>query len=304
MTPRIQSYCAVGIVHFMMWKDTIRGEGNHRSVDTVLADPYFDAIEVTWIKNDAERARVAQLVKASGKALAFGGQPVLLTQKLDLNHLDEAERRKAVAAIVGVIPQAYELGARGLGVLSGKNVAPPDKARAMELLVKSLCEIAAELKRHGSIPLVRESFDQLTYGKNCLIGPNQDAAAIAREVRRQFPSFGLMLDLSHLPLQGQTPAQAWVAAGEYVVHAHIGNCVMETPGHPMNGDEHPPFGDPAGRNGIPELVEYLRVLKNAGYLREGGKKFLSFEVCVYGDWTQAKAVQHCKESLDAAWAQV
>jgi sugar phosphate isomerase/epimerase len=174
----------------------------------------------------------------------------------------------------------------------------------MEQLVKSLCEIAAELKRHGDIPLVMETFDQLAYGKNCLIGPNRDAAAIAREVRKQFPSFGLMLDLSHLPLQGETPAQAWAVAGDYTTHAHIGNCVMETPGHPMNGDEHPPFGDPAGRNGVPELVEYLRVLKHAGYLREGGKKFLSFEVCVYGEWTQARAVQHCKETLDAAWAQV
>ena len=73
MNGRIQDYASVGIVHFMMWKDTIRGEGDHRSVDTVLADPYFGAIEVTWIKNAAERARVAQLVKASGKALAFGG---------------------------------------------------------------------------------------------------------------------------------------------------------------------------------------------------------------------------------------
>lgn len=304
MTEKIQDYGTIGIVHFMMWKDTIRGEGNHRSVDTVLADPYFGGIEVTWIKNDAERARVAGLVKSTGKALAFGAQPVLLTQKLDLNHADEAERRRAVAAVVGVIPQAYELGARGLGVLSGKRVAPADKSHAMERLVKSLSEIAAELRKLGGIPLILETFDQLPYGKNCLIGPNQDAAAIAREVRKQFPSFGLMLDLSHLPLQGETPAHAWEVAGEFVIHAHIGNCVMDAPGHPMNGDEHPPFGDPAGRNGVPELVEYLRVLKNAAYLRQGGKNFLSFEVCIYGEWTQTTAVKHCQETLDAAWAQV
>ena len=59
MNHRIQDYASVGIVHFMMWKDTIRGEGDHRSVDTVLADPYFSAIEVTWIKNAAATSAIA-----------------------------------------------------------------------------------------------------------------------------------------------------------------------------------------------------------------------------------------------------
>ena len=304
MKDRIQDYASIGLVHFMLWKDCIKGEGDFSSVSTVLDDPYFGGVEVSWIKDSDERARVAEAVKKSGKALAFGAQPVLLTQKLDINQLDETERRKAVEAVIGVMPQAVELGARGFGLLSGKNVAAADKSRAMEQLVKSLVEIGTELKKHADVPLVLETFDQLDYGKNCLIGPNKDAAAIAREVRKSVPKFGLMIDLSHLPLQGETAEQGWAAAGDYVMHAHMGNCIMNKPSHPMNGDEHPPLCDPDGENGVEELTEYLRVLRDGGYLNKNTKPFLSFEVCIYGDWTREKLIAQCKETLDAAWERV
>lgn len=300
----IQDYATVGLVHFMMWKDNIKGDGDFSSVSTVIDDPYFGGIEVSWMHDAAERARVAKLVNASGKALAFGAQPVLLTQKLDINHLEETERKKAVDAVVGVIPQAAELGARGFGLLSGKNVTAANKSKAMEQLVRSLVEIGTALQKHTDIPLVLETFDQLDYGKNCLIGPNADAAAIAREVRKSIPKFGLMIDLSHLPLQGESPAHAWQAAGDYVLHAHMGNCVMNKPNHPMNGDEHPPLGDPDGENGVDELAEYLKVLHENGYLHTSTKPFLSFEVCVYGDWTREQLIAQCKETLDEAWARV
>ena len=304
MKEPIQDYATIGLVHFMLWKECIKGEGDFSSVSTLLDDPYFGGVEVSWIKDAAGRARVAQAIKQSGKALAFGAQPVLLTQKLDINHLDEAERSKAVAAVVDVMPQAVELGARGFAVLSGKNVAAADKSRAMEQLVKSLVEIGGKLKQHSDIPLVMETFDQLDYGKNCLIGPNKDAAAIAREVRKSVPRFGLMIDLSHLPLQGESSAEAWAAAGDYVVHAHMGNCVMNKPDHPMNGDEHPPLCDPDGQNCVDELADYLGVLLNGGYLNKDTRPLLSFEVCVYRDWTRDKLLAQCKETLDAAWARV
>jgi len=304
MNDPIKDYCKIGIVHPMLWKDCIKGEGDLSSVNTILDDPYFDAIEMTRINDPAARRSVAGWIKASGKAVAFAGQPVLLTQGLDINHLDEAERRKAAQGAIGVIQQAYEIGAKGFALVSGKNVAADDKEKAMGQLLKSLHEIAAELKNLGDIPLVIETFDQLAYGKNRLIGSHKDAAKVAKEMRESFSGFGLMIDLSHLPLQGETPQQAWEDAGEYVVHAHIGNCVMDKPGHPMNGDEHPPLCDPDGCNGVPELAEYLRVLLEGGYLNKTTRPFLSFEVCIYGDWTREALIQQSKETLNAAWASV
>ncbi|MGM0675053.1 MAG: sugar phosphate isomerase/epimerase family protein [Spirochaetota bacterium] len=304
MNEPIQDYAKVGLVHFMLWKECIKGDGDFSSVSTILDDPYFGAVEVSRINDPSQRAMVAEKVKSSGKAVAFGAQPVLLTQKLDINSLDEAERKKAVAALVEVMPQAAELGASGFGILSGKSVAEKDKGQAKEQLVKSIVELDREMKKHADIPIVLESFDQVDYGKNNLVGPNKDAAEVAREVRKTAPSFGIMIDLSHLPLQGETPEEAWAATGEYVVHAHMGNCIMNKPDHPMNGDEHPPLCDPDGENCVDELAAYLKMLLNHGYLSKEKKPILSFEVCKYGDWTAEQLIAQSKETLDAAWARV
>ncbi len=304
MKEPIQEYAKIGLVHFMLWKDCIKGAGDPSTVNTILDDPYFGAVEVSWINDDAQRKAVAEAIRRSGKAVAFGAQPVLLTQKLDINHLDENERRRGVDAVLSVIPQAYELGAHGFGLLSGKDVPESNRDRAKEQLVKSLVEIGRELGNHGSTPLVLETFDRVPYGKNCLIGPNEEAAEVAREVRKSIPSFGLMIDLSHLPLQGESAQDAWAAAGEYVVHAHMGNCVMEKPEHPMNGDEHPPLGIPDGENGVDELADYLKVLLDGGYLSKARKPFLSFEVSVFGDLTQQQVIEQSKQTLDAAWARL
>lgn len=81
MRDRIQDYATVGIVHFMMWKDTIRGGGDHRSVDTVLSNPCFGGIEVTWINDAVERAALAarqRLMRTTAENVAAfqAGRPI------------------------------------------------------------------------------------------------------------------------------------------------------------------------------------------------------------------------------------
>jgi sugar phosphate isomerase/epimerase len=113
-----------------------------------------------------------------------------------------------------------------------------------------------------------------------------------------------MLDLSHLPLQGESAEQAVDNVKDYLVHAHMGNCVMNKPDHPMNGDEHPPLADPDGENGVEELAAYLKALLDAGYLNKAKRPILSFEVCIYDQWTQDALIKQSKEILDSAWAMV
>ena len=278
MQESIRNFCKLGIVHFMLYKDTITGEGSHDSLLNLIASPDFDAVECSWINRESTRRQAAEALRKSGKTLAFGAQPVLLTQELDLNSSDEHQRRAAVEAVKAVIPQARELDAEGFALLSGPSVPPADHQGAMQRLVRSLSDIADALAEQASIPLILETFDQLPYGKKRLIGPNRDAARIARELRRSHPNFGLMIDLSHLPLQGESPREAWETVGEYLVHAHMGNCIMNRPDHPMNGDAHPPLCHPEGENGVDELAEYLSVLHHGGFLNRETRPVLSFEV--------------------------
>lgn len=304
MTEPIQNYARVGLVHFMAYKACLGGEGPVlETLEKIAVDPYFQAVEVTQIKDAKARARAAELLRAAHMDVAFGAQPILLVGKLDINSSDESHRLKAVKAVQGGIDQAEELGATGVGLLSGPDPGPEGRGAAVDLLVdslKRLCEYAGE----KGMGMVLETFDRVPYGKNCLVGPNALAVEVSSRVRQEFPNFGLMLDLSHFPLQGEATAYALNIARDHLVHAHIGNCVMRNPEHPAYGDNHPRFGCEDGENDIPEAVEFLRELLNIGYLDPDKRPILSFEVAPMEGESPEIIVANAKRVLDAAWAQV
>ncbi len=305
MEGRPQDYAKIGVVHFMLYKEALKGGADViPSLSKLTADRDLSVIEMTWINDKTMRAEAAALFHEWRGTVTFGAQPVLLTQGLDLNHEDQWKRREAVDGVKRVIEQAYELGAIGFAVLSGKDPGEARRAAARDSLVESLSEVAAELRAQGNMRLVLETFDRKPFGKNCLIGPNTEAVEIAKRMREKYPDFGLMIDLSHLPLQDETPDHAVKTVRNFLVHAHIGNCIMRDPKHPMYGDAHPPFGDPAGENGVPELARFLSALLEHGYLDKTKRPILSFEVCPYGDWTPESLWAQSKETLEAAWAKV
>ncbi len=113
-----------------------------------------------------------------------------------------------------------------------------------------------------------------------------------------------MIDLSHIPLQHERPAETVRNTSAHIVHAHMGNCVMRDPGHVAYGDEHPRFGCQGGENGADELTEYLQALLDTGYLHHGGAQVLSFEVKPMPDEQPDELLSHSFQTLQDAWARV
>jgi sugar phosphate isomerase/epimerase len=284
----------------------MKGEGPIlETITRIVEDPFFTAIEITWIRDDSVREQVRRVLGDSGCAYTYGAQPPLLSQKLDLNHPLPAERRRAVSQVLECAEEAAEVGASAIAVLSGKTPEDGDFAAAEQRLIDSLIEIGERTESLG-IGLTLETFDCKPFGKNCLIGPTERAVRVSEQARERVPHFGLMLDLSHLPLLEETPGQALGTAQEHLVHAHMGNCLFSDPNHPAYGDEHPFFGAEGACNGANELAEYLRALMEVGYLAPGGQRILSFEVKPIVAWGQTSedAIQNCKDTLAAAWAMV
>jgi len=305
MEGKPQDYAKIGVVHFMLYKGAIGGEGDvAKSLAAILADSHLDAVEVTWIRDRAMRNDVAAMLRESRKTVGFAAQPVLLTQGLDLNHYDSWKRREAVDAVKRVVGQAYELGAVSFVVMSGREPGEPNREAAGQVLVESLSDIAAELRIQGKMPLVLEIFDRQPFAKNCLIGPTPEAVVIAECMREEFPDFGLLLDLSHLPLLGESSDQAVVNVRDYLVQAHIGNCILRDPKHPLYGDNHPPFGDPDGEIGEEQLAVFLKALLDVGFLDRQKRPILSFEVAPYGQWTPESLLAQSEDVLEAAWARI
>jgi len=302
MEGKPHDYMRVGIIHFMVYPQVMGGEGPIlETAERLLDDEYFDVIEVTQIGDRQTRAAVARAARERGKGMSFGAQPILLGGKLNLNVCDETERAKAVAAVKRGIDQAYDLGALGTAVLSGVDPGPELRETERALLVDSLKELCAYSQSKGDKPVVLETFDRQPFGKNCLIGPTDEAVAVAERVREAYPSFGLMIDLSHLPLLNETAEESLKTARSYLRHIHIGNCVMREPGHPAYGDNHPMFGIEEGENGEGELTEFLRVLLEIGYVGRGGHNIVSFELKPFGQQSAEEIIENGKQTLDAAW---
>ena len=228
MRDSLQSYMKVGIVHFMAFPQCGTGEGPiYDSLTKIAEDDFFSAVEITWIKDPAERKRVKNLLAASHLTVGYGAQPCLLSQKLDLNSFDPAERKKAVDQVKACTDEAAEVGAGAIAVLSGKDPGAR-RDEAMKLLLDSLRELAGYAKGRG-LRLILESFDS-KYDKKCLIGPAKDALAVCKALRKDFPDFGIMIDLSHLPIQDESPKKALGTLKKpNIAHIHIGNAVKEQP---------------------------------------------------------------------------
>ena len=303
MNESLHAYMKVGIVHFMAWPATIRGEGPIlETVKRIAADDYFDAIELAWIKDAAIRAQVGKITDCAKLAVSYGAQPRLLTTGMNINDLDGEGRRKAVASLKEGIDEAYELGASGFAYLSGK-YADSTKETSYQALVKSTREICAYAASKGSMPVNLEIFDY-DIDKKSLIGPTDLALRFAEEIRKEYDNFGLLVDLSHIPLYRESAEAAILPIRHLIRHVHIGNTVMKDPSQTAYGDTHPRFGFEGSENDVRQVAEFLRVLLFAGVLRKDNPPFLSFEVKPWGDEDPELVIANAKRTLNRAWALV
>lgn len=296
-------FCKMSIVHFMAFPNTIGGEGPIIETVTKLAeDPFFGAIEIGWIKDDDTRKTVKGIIECSHLNVGFAAQSALLLGKHNLNSLDEPERQAAIDQMFACVDEAVELGAKRVAFLSGKDPGDKDREQAFDLLVdsvKRICHYAGE----KGIGMTLETFDR-TIDKKCLIGPSDYSAKFAQEIRKDYPDFGLLYDLSHQPLLSETPETSLKLLKDYLVHIHIGNGVKD-PSQPGYGDLHPRFGWPGGENDVPELTEYLKMLFEIGYLKEGSvdKPWIGFEVKPLAEIeTPELIIANTKRVWQEAWA--
>ena len=193
------NFCTMSIVHFMAFPNTIGGEGPIvETINKIAEDPFFGAIEIGWIKDSKVRSAVKAIIDASHIKVGYGAQSALLLGKLDLNSLDENSRRLAVSQLKACVDEASEVGAQRVAFLSGKDPGDADRPKAFDFLVKSVKDICAYAHEKG-ISMTLETFDR-SVDKKCLIGPSDYAAKFTDIIRQDYPDFGLLYDLSHMPL--------------------------------------------------------------------------------------------------------
>jgi len=301
MRESIHKYFKVGLISFMAYPANMRGEDPDvvSTIKKIACDDYFDAIELNHIKDAEKRAAAAKLLSVSHMTVCYGAQPRLLTSGLNPNHLEEGERLKAEAVLMEAIDEAEELGSKGIAFLAGKWQEETKEQSYNQLLktTRNLCDYA----KTKSMMVELEVFD-FDIAKASLIGPAPYAAKFAADMRTTHNNFGLLIDLSHIPMTYESPEFVVRTLRPYITHIHIGNTVCADPSAEGYGDEHQRFGFPGGSNDIPQLLEFLRVLKNEGFMNANNPIVLSFEVKPWKDEDSDIVVANAKRTLNRAWA--
>lgn len=303
MDKSFDSYLRMGIVHFMAFPELGSGHGPwEETVEHIALDPFFSAIEITHIAHELQRRRVRDICQLAHLDVGFGAHPIILGQGLDLNSLDENQRTQAVAKMKELLDEACFMGAQSFVVLSGKDPGQDKRAAAIQALTTSLSELCDYSKRQSGPTVIAEAFD-CDVDKCCLLGPAALCRQVAEAVCREHDNFGLLADLSHIPLLRESPQQALEPVKEFLAAAHLGNAVLD-PKLPGYGDYHPIFGTPGSANGVPEMTAFLRTLVEIGFLDGKRRPMVSFEIKPMQGQDSLLVIANAKRIMQQAWAQV
>ncbi|HJC67475.1 MAG TPA: sugar phosphate isomerase/epimerase [Candidatus Enterocloster excrementigallinarum] len=300
MDKSMRRYMKVGLILHMAYPELGGGEGPFLDrLMNVVSDPYFEAVEVARIKDESVRKEAARLIRTSRLSVAYGGQSRTLSSGLNINDLDEAGRKMAVETLKEGIDEAYELGCVGFSFLSG-HWAEETKESSFKQLLQSTKELCSYAKSKGDMTVCCEVFDY-DIDKKALIGPAALAAKYGESITREYDNFGLLVDLSHIPMLHETIEESIYPVKSYIRHAHMGNTVILNPECEAYGDNHPRFGFPNSENDVKELADYLRTLLKIGFLNETDRPIVSFEVKPWKDESSEAVIANAKRTLNLAW---
>lgn len=293
-------YMKVGTILHVSYPQLGTGEGPIlECLERICEDDYFEAVEVARMKDPKVRQKAARMIRMAHMVSAYGGQSRTLSAGLNINDLDEAGRAMAVSTLKEGIDEAYEMGCAGFSFLPGR-YEEDTKERSFEQLLKSTRELCAYAGEKGDMPVCCEVFDY-DIDKKALIGPAPLAARYAGEIRKEYEKFGLLVDLSHIPMIHETIEESILPVKDYIIHAHMGNTVIRSPEWEAYGDNHPRFGFPNSENDVEELARYLRTLKDIGFLNEKNRPIVSFEVKPWKDEPPGVVMANAKRTLNLAW---
>lgn len=294
MKESIHKYFRVGTIQWMSFPHTAPLD----SLRVIARDDFFDAVEVKGYGSAEANTEAKALLAQSRLTVCYGAQPRLLGPGLNPNALSEPERLAAEATLREAVDEAELLGAGGIAFLAGKwSEQTRDQAYAQLLkTTRSLCSYAAGKGMQVELEVFDYDMD-----KAALIGPAPLAARFAADMRTTHPNFGLLADLSHFPTTYETSRFVVRTLRPYITHFHFGNAVVK-PGCDGYGDLHPRLGYPNGANDIPELLDYLRVLREEGFFDPQNPYVLSMEVTPRPGEDEQIVLANTKRALTRAWA--
>lgn len=290
----MEKYLEIGIVYPMIYPESDTNDVL-KNIRLMSKDSFFSILEIGKIQKHIE-SKILKSLESSKMKIVYSIIGDLISRKLNLNSLDESIRKESVEFVKNELLKSKKYSAKYLTIISGEFFQEKIELH-MEKLEKSLIEIIDYSKKIDGPIILLESFDS-QIDKKVLIGSSKLAKILFQRIEQD--NFGLLVDLSHIPMLGEEIEETVFELGKHIKHVHIGNTVLNKKSF-LYGDLHPRFGHEDGENDIDEIKRFLKSLIKIGYISKKKKATLSFEVKPYEDEEPEVIIANCKRSLRQAW---
>lgn len=290
-----------GVIVSNAWPDSRETEGaTARAIEEVVENhPFFEAFQTVDIPSRAERLRVQDLLKNSGRPHTYTLTRVFAEHKANLSSLDAAERRRATDLFIRCMDDACECGATAVCMVSGARPAEPSaRGEALRGFEESMARVCEAAKSRGVLVEI-EPLDYEVHKRGTL-GTTDEAVAMCERLVSSELRMGLCIDTAHLILNGEDVIESVAKARPHISALHFCNPVTDR-GHPQFGDNHIPFGPP-GVVDLKKITGWMRSLSVDGFLTTESRPPVFCEVWRPGNMTSMEVVASCEQILREAWS--
>jgi len=302
MIGNVRDCARLGLVHHMLYPASLDDPAEHAAtLAALVAREDIETFDCCLPYGDG-RGELIGRIRDCGKTDITYAAHMFPIRKVSFASPSPIEQGVARLGAADMVAQAAAIRATGLIFPSGG--PPPDQATpAHHEAFADFCRwLCGQCRPHGITALL-EPFD-MTVDKKFLYGPTRDCVALIESLAPEVDNLAIELDVAHLPLMGETFADALAATGSLLRRVHLGNCVLRDRSHPLYGDKHPPPGIEGGEIDVPELTDILRRLLDAGFLDKASRGCLVIEMTPWPGKTPDETVADSLERLDRAWQAV
>lgn len=304
MTGDIRDVARLGLVHHMLYPEcTTDAQAHAATLMQFVQRGDIETFDCCLPYGDDLQAPLIEAIRTCGKTNVTFATHLFPLRKIGFASTLPGERGQTRLIVDDMIRQAVAIGANGFIFASGAP-SPDDASPVHYDAFESFCFwLCSRLAEHGITALL-EPFDT-SVDKCFLYGPTASCMNLLEGLaERGIKNLGIELDLAHVPLMGETFAQAIRTTAPKLRRAHLGNCVLADTESPLYGDKHPPIGIDGGEIDIPELVVILRELLEVGYLDKDSRGDLVLEMTPWPGRSTEWTVEDAVRRVERAWGEV
>lgn len=303
MKESIKRYAKIGFSHHCFFPCRDNPVYHLETLPRVVNRKDIEVTDLTIPYGKKFREAAADFVRKSGKIIVYNGY-LMPTSKIPLGTLSFTERQQIVLLAKDQVDAAYACGARYFMQSVGADPGPGNRRKAFEGLGEYIFEVSSYITgKGGNMPFLIELMDR-EICKKSLCGPSDEVIEFVDALSGKVPDIGVVLDINHIILMGETFEHAFNTCKKYLRHVHLGNCILKDRSHEWWGGAHPPVGMEGGEIDIPQLTGIFRILLKTGYLNPEKPGTLSLEIRAFPGMSVEETIEDNLERVRKAWEMV